>query len=159
MPSVREAVSYHSERVRSVIRAARSRINHKRCPSDPYVSGLAKAALGDRRSKCIEQITSFVIDIAQRGALEDAESIAEALRGAARAEWNRAHARCTESYADAWAAESDAQKRQDDCERAFALDPSETNEIRWQAAKAVYVVACDRLSDAMRREIQRRTCT
>lgn len=157
MPTARETVTQASARLRDAIRAARSRINHRERPSDAYTMGVAKAALGDRRSKCIEHITALVVDVAQRGSLEDAESIAIALRQVARDAFHRTHPARTESYADAWQHESAAQHRVDACERAFAMDPSESNEFRYVAAQAVYVVAQERLHDAMRREVARRT--
>lgn len=165
IPTYRESVSHHSERLRSAIKSARARIPFGDRQRAPYAAGIAKAALGDRRSKCCEQITALVIEVARYGSLEDAESIASTLRMIARAEWERTHPVREQTYDEAWEAESVAQDREDACERAFATARGnysasaydlETLEIRYAAAHAVYVVAQERFHDAMRREIQRR---
>lgn len=119
---------------------------------------VAKAVLSSRRSRAIEQVVTLVIDVAQRGSLEEAEAIGLELVAIARAEYAAAHPseRLAQlSIDEASIGEQLAQGERECAETAMNLHPTPTNRIRYLAASAKHSTAVKALDDAVRRDLAR----
>lgn len=135
--------------VKDAIRRERARA--PRGTSNDYVTQLAKDALTKGRSKCVEQVVAFVVELAQRGQLEGAVLIARELQFAARAEYERLHPARELTLAEAHIAEECAEGAAEEAETAFVHSPTRGNADRYLAASVVHVTARERLDDVVRR--------
>jgi hypothetical protein len=104
-------VAHATALVKDAIREGRSRC--KRGTQPDYVRQLAKDALSPERtrSRCVEQFLAFVVDIAQRGELVDAEEIGLRVIAVAReaSGKNRPDLSLAEAHAREEAAEGDVE--------------------------------------------------
>lgn len=145
----------HAETLRDALRRSRSLATAKQ--TDPYVSQLAKDALSRERSKCVLQVTALVVDLAQRGSLEDAESIGLHLCAIARSEHAARHpdGRIVElSIQEAHLAEERAEGAVEEAETAMAHNPdSLSHQLAYLSAAAVHERARRALDAAVRRSV------
>ena len=150
------AVARHAERLKECFRWARSRATRKQ--ENEYTRQLAKDVLSSDRRKSIEHVCALVVDIAQRGSLEDAEAIGQSLIAIARSEHAAAHpGKDVElSRAEAHIAEEQAEGDVEICETRMALEPSTTNLIAFLAASARHARARRELDAAVRRDLAKR---
>lgn len=147
------AVARHAERVKQTLRFARSRATATQ--TDPYTRQLAKDTLSRDRSRCIEQCVALVVDVAQRGSLEDAEAIGLELLAIARAEWGAAHPEERDvqlSVEEAHMLEEHAEGLVEEMETAMAHTPTLTNRLKYLATAAAHTRARRELDAAVRRE-------
>jgi hypothetical protein len=86
--SIRATISRHAERLKEIIRQARSRTTRKQ--HDEYVRNAAKSVLSSEKCRAVEIVCALVVDIAQRADLAEAEAIGQHLIAIARSE----HAAC-----------------------------------------------------------------
>ena len=148
------AVERHASRLKDVIRYVRSRCTLKQVGD--VARNVAKAVLSSRRSRAIEQVVTLVIDVAQRGTLEEAEAIGLELVAIARTEYAAAHPSerpAQLSIDEASIAEQAAQGERECAEKAMDLFPTTTNRLRFLAASRRYEAAAKVLDDAVRREL------
>lgn len=148
-------VARHAETVKSAFRRSRSLTTAKQ--ADPYVTQLAKDALSRDRSKCVLHVTALVVDLAQRGSLEDAEAIGLHLQAIARAEYAATHpdGRVVElSIQEAHLAEERAEGIAEEAETGMAHNPgSLSHQLAYLSAAAVHQRARRDLDAAVRRSV------
>lgn len=148
-------VARHAETVKSAFRRSRSLAKAKQ--EDPYVTQLAKDALSRDRSKCVLQVTALVVDLAQRGSLEDAEAIGLHLCAIARAEYASAHPEGVTvelSISEAQLAEERAEGAVEEAEMSMAQNPgSLKHQLDYLSAAAVHQRARRDLDAAVRRSV------
>lgn len=150
LPSITDtasAVQRHAASFRDTLRWAWSRATRRQ--HNGYVSQLARNAFG-KRVKCIEQTVAIVVDIAQRGTLEDAEAIGNHLVAIARAEHPSTDPQL--SLVEAKIAESMAQGECDAAEDRMMSEPSITNLLAYRAAGSRHAEArrvLNRVADLM----------
>jgi hypothetical protein len=151
------AVARHAATVKDAFRRSRSLTTEKQ--TNPYVAQLAKDALTRDRSKCIEQVTALLVDLAVRGTLEDSEAIGQHLTAIARAEYASAHpeaAHAELSIAEAHQLEERAEGAADEAECAMAHHAgSMSHQLAYLAASAVHTRARRELDEAVRRTVAR----
>lgn len=145
----------HAETVRDALRRSRSLAKAKQ--TDPYVTQLAKDALSRDRSKCVLQVTALVVDLAQRGSLEDAESIGLHLCAIARSEHAATHpdGRKVElSIQEAHLAEERAEGAVEEAETGMAHNSdSLSHQLAYLSAAAKHQRARRDLDAAVRRSV------
>jgi hypothetical protein len=131
-------VSRYATRLRDALRFVRARCTRKQ--NDEYTRNLAKKTLTSKQCKSIEHIVAFVVDVAQRGTLENACAIGETLVAIARAEHASTHGwRPQLSLDEAKIAEQLAQGELENAEKALDLDPKNvTKMLALLAASAKY---------------------
>lgn len=152
----RAAVARHSTRLRELFRAALSRTKPRRHSEYEYSRHVAKAVLSSDRSKALEHVVALVIDLAQRGHLEDATSIGEQLIAIARVE----HAAVNQqpdapqlSVDEAHLAEEYAEGAVEVAETALARNPhSLSHALAYLNAAATHTRTRRELDAAVRRE-------
>ncbi len=148
-------VVQHARLTKDLVRAGRSRT---RVPQqNPYIAQLAKDVLSRAGTTCrpFEQVAGLIADLAQRGALEDAEAIGFAFVAIARFEHQKAHGtRGPElSRADAHRLEEEAEGAVELAETAFAHEPSVGNYIRYLGLSAAHIRARQQLDTVIQREL------
>lgn len=152
--NLRAVVSRHSARLKEALRRARS-LAARRQESE-YARNVAKAVLSSEKSKAVEQVVTLVVDIAQRGTLEDAEAIGRALVAIARVEWAGAHPGVTGtqmSRAEAHLLEQEAQGKRETAEARMSEFPGLGNFLAFLAADAEYERAARLLRQAVQAEV------
>lgn len=153
--STRAVVSRHAAGLKDALRSARSRTHMKQ--TDEYSRSVAKKVLSSTESKAVEHVMTLVIDLAQRGSLEDAESIGLSLAAIARAEYSVAHpdaARQLPTRDEAAMAEEEAQGVRELAEKAMDLDPRNVSKrLAFLAASARYSQAARTLDEVVRNEL------
>lgn len=153
------AVSRHAASLKQTIRGARSRATVKQ--ADEYTRNVAKAVLSSERTRAVEQVVALVVDVAQRGSLEDAEAIGLHLAAIARAE--HAAARPMEirgvlSVPEAHALEEHAEGAVEEAETAMAHHPgSASHYLNYLTAAAAHTRARRQLDEAVRFEATKRS--
>jgi hypothetical protein len=113
-------VAEHAETVRDVLRRGRSNATRGNAPQ--YVSNLAKAVLSRpewRRAKCVEQLVALVLDMARRGAVNDAVQFCDELKAIAIGEHRRLQADTLPSLFQAHMREQHAQSLREEAEAAL----------------------------------------
>jgi acetate kinase len=151
-----ELVARHANRLRELLRRARSNATHKQ--DNEYARNVAKAILSSDKSKALEQCVALVIDVAQRGSCEEAEAIGQHLVAIARSEHAAAHPdqRVVQlSRSEAQLAEEHSEGKVEEAELAMALNPSLANNLAYLAASAEHTRARRVLDEAVRREVAR----
>lgn len=148
-------VARHAETVKSAFRRSRSLATEKQV--DPYVTQLAKDALSRDRSKCVLQVTALVVDLAQRGSLEDAEAIGLHLCAIARSEHAARHpdGRIVQlSIQEAHLAEERAEGIVEEAETGMAHNAdSLSHQLAYLSAAALHTRARRDLDAAVRRSV------
>jgi hypothetical protein len=134
--------------VKDAIREGRSRCTRGTQPQ--YIEQLAWDALNPQRSrsKCVEQFLAFVVDIAQRGELVDAEEIG--LRVIALAREASPDKTPELSFAEAHMAEERAEGETEDAEIAMVHRPTRANYDRFLRSSAVHTSKRRDLEDVVR---------
>lgn len=156
-PSV--VAKHHAALIKDQIRRGRAHTTQPQ--TDPHVTQLAKDVLSrndDPRRRGIEQVLELTIDLARRGALEDAEGVGCLLIAIARHEYHTAHPErsgMSVSVREAHLAEEKAEGLCDEAEAAFAHEPTQSNYMRYLTASAAHVRARLLLDDSVRAEILR----
>lgn len=147
------AVARHTATLKDILRAAFSRTGK---PQSDYIRRLKKAVLSSLRCKAVEILVAFVVDLAHRGSLEEAEGIGLQLAAIARAEYASAHPGETEvqlSFAEASIAEESAQGEMENAEEMLKHFPTLTNRLRLLAASGKYERAKRARDEAVRRQV------
>jgi hypothetical protein len=138
--------------VKDAIRQGRSRCT--RGTQSKYVAELAKSIADARgRSRCVEQFLTFVVDIAQRGELVDAEEIGLRLIALAREAHYEGKPRPTRSLAEVHIAEEEAEGEAEDAETVMVHRPTRANYDVYLRKAAVHTSA-RRDMDGVVRELQ-----
>lgn len=130
---LRSLVATGSTAIKDAILAARSRAT--KTQRDDYVRQLAKD-LTRARTKCVEQIVALVIDIADRGSLEDAEEIGRQLLTIAREAHQTRHQRIRRTFQEIHVAEVRALSEAKEAELALLYEPTLANEERYLVKSA-----------------------
>lgn len=150
------AVERHTKRLRELFKWGGARANERKPQHDDYVIQLRKDVLSRDRSKAIEHVVSLVVDIAQRGSIDDAEAIGQALIAIARSEHaaaNREERRVMLSRAEALLAEEAAEAAVEQAETSLALFPTLGNHLKYLALSAEHSRARRNLDDVVQRDI------
>jgi len=147
-------VASHAKLAKDLVRAGRSRTTIPQ--QNPYVAQLAKDLLSREGAprRAFDQVASLIADLAQRGQLEDAESVGLMYVAIARFEYQKAHgAAPSMSRAQAHMAEEEAEASVELAETAFAHEPTVGNYLRYLTASAAHIRARVQLDDVIRQEL------
>lgn len=150
--SVRDMVHRYAGPFRDAIKQARSRVTMTQV--DEYARNVAKKTLpADPRSEALEYVVALVVDLAQRGTLEDAESVGHHLTAIARAEYGSRHPVGVQlSEEEAHLAEELAEGEVEVAETAMARNPgSISHKLAYLVAAAKHTAARRVLDESVRR--------
>lgn len=145
----RETVARHAASLKDVLRFARSRATKQQTVE--YVRALAKSVLSSIRCKAVEIVVALVVDLAQRGSLEDAESVGLQLAAIARAEHPSTDPEL--SIAEAQIAEQLCEGDCNAAESRMAYAPSISNLLAYLASSARHRESRRVLDAAVRKAI------
>lgn len=151
--SYRAVVARHAARIKDAFRFGFSRTTR---PQSEYVRSLKKSVLSSERCQAVELVCALVVDLAQRGELEEATSIGEHLIATARVEHASANPATDApilSRAEAHIAEERAQGEKENAETAMSNFPTLSNKLRFLAADAAYERAAKQFRTAVQREV------
>lgn len=153
----RQVVARHASLLKDQIRRGRAHTTEPQ--TDPYVVQLSKDILSredDPRRKGVEQTLEILLDIARRGAIDDAEAACFLMLSMVREEYREAHPERSGagmSVREAHIAEEVAEGECEALEAAMAHEPTLSNKLAYLTARAKHLRAIQQLDDAVRASV------
>lgn len=149
----RVLVERHARTLKDIVRWVRDRCVLKQ--DAEYARNAAKANLSSDKSKAIEQVIALIIDVAQRGSVENAAMIGEHFAAIAYAEHPDPTVEL--SLTEAHILEEQAEGEVEVWETKMARDSSATNILGYLGAAARHSAARRQLNRAAREDLAKRS--